>query len=76
MQSLMLMHKINLGTAPSTLLKLFNPKKPCNNLPKLLSDHQSRRLNRLGINQNNVIQQSNYTTTFFEETSSRLNTQK
>ena len=60
-QALNLMQKIKLGIAPESIIQLFE----INTDPYSITNHQIRRLNRLNINNNNVIKRSVDAINFF-----------
>ena len=56
-QALNLMQKIKLGIAPESIIQLFEINTDPYSITDIsLYDHQIRRLNRLNINNNNVIE--------------------
>ena len=65
-QALNLMQKIKLGIAPESIIQLFEINTDPYSITDIsLYDHQIRRLNRLNINNNNVIKRSVDTINFF-----------
>ena len=76
-QALNLIHKIKLGAAPIPIVKLFNANNhPITGATRVLTDQQTNRLRRIGINQTNVISRVNNITPFFKEPCGRLKIRK
>ena len=64
-QALNLIHKIKLGAAPIPITKLFNVNNhPITGATRVLTDKQTNRLRRIGINETNIISRVNNITPF------------
>ena len=76
-QALNLMHKIKLGVAPRSIAKLFNVNDyPTAGVTVTLTEQQTKRLRRLGINQANIITRVDNIIPYFSEPYGRLKVRK